>query len=95
MRRGRWRLQPSAGREPLYAALPSYVFIMGGGAVINLSYCFIRLAALKRLSLRADMASAASGFEERTPCSDRRDHVVPAFFFYAWGRPTFQSGWRM
>ena len=35
------------GVSPLYAALPSYVFIMGGGAIINLSYCFIRLAALK------------------------------------------------
>ena len=38
------------GVNPLYAALPSYVFIMGGGAVVNMSYCFIRLAALKRLS---------------------------------------------
>ena len=47
------------GVNPLYAALPSYVIIMGGGAVVNLSYCFIRLAALKRLSLRADLASPA------------------------------------
>ena len=43
------------GVNSLYAALPSYVIIMGGGAVVNLSYCFIRLAALKRLSLRADL----------------------------------------
>src|SRR5208282_4830432 len=43
------------GVNPLYAALPSYVFIMGGGAVINMSYCFIRLATLKRLSLREDL----------------------------------------
>ena len=28
------------GVNPLYAALPSYVFIMGGGAVVNMSYCF-------------------------------------------------------
>ena len=27
------------GVNPLYAALPSYVFIMGGGAVVNMSYC--------------------------------------------------------
>ena len=33
------------GVNPLYAALPSYVIIMGGGAVVNLAYCFIRLAA--------------------------------------------------
>src|SRR5580692_703098 len=44
------------GVNPLYAALPSYVVIMGGGAVVNLSYCFIRLAALKRLSVRADLS---------------------------------------
>src|ERR1700744_3333659 len=44
------------GVSPLYPRLPSYVFIMGGGAVVNLAYCFIRLAALKRLSLRADLA---------------------------------------
>ena len=43
------------GVNPLYAALPSYVFIMGGGAVVNMSYCFIRLAALKRISLRDDL----------------------------------------
>src|ERR1700739_397573 len=38
--------------NPLYAALPSYVIIMGGGAVINMAYCFIRLAVLPRLSIR-------------------------------------------
>jgi L-rhamnose-H+ transport protein len=27
------------GVRPLYAALPSYVIIMGGGALVNLSYC--------------------------------------------------------
>lgn len=35
------------GINSLYVALPSYVIIMGGGAIINLSYCFIRLATLK------------------------------------------------
>ena len=43
------------GVNPLYAALPSYVIIMGGGAVINMAYCFIRLAVLPQLSLRADL----------------------------------------
>lgn len=32
------------GVDPLYAALPSYVVIMGGGALVNLGFCFIRLA---------------------------------------------------
>ena len=74
------------GVNPLYAALPSYVIIMGGGAVVNLSYCFIRLAALKRLSLRADLAQPGSLL--------LRNGVLAAtggimwylqFFFYAWG----------
>lgn len=75
-----------AGVPPLYAALPSYVIIMGGGALINFSYCFFRLAFRNELSLRRDLSEprrvllingsmAASGgilwyFQ---------------FFFYAWG----------
>ena len=75
-----------AGVRPLYAALPSYVIIMGGGALINFGYCFFRLAFRKDISLRQDLsqphrilwinsAMAASGgilwyFQ---------------FFFYAWG----------
>jgi L-rhamnose-H+ transport protein len=74
------------GVNPLYAALPSYVIIMGGGAVINMSYCFIRLAALKRLSLRADLAQPRATLV--------RNGLLAAtggimwylqFFFYAWG----------
>jgi L-rhamnose-H+ transport protein len=74
------------GVNPLYAALPSYVIIMGGGAVVNLSYCFIRLAALKSISLRADLAQP-----RRTLW---RNGLLAAtggimwylqFFFYAWG----------
>jgi L-rhamnose-H+ transport protein len=74
------------GVNPLYAALPSYVIIMGGGAVVNLSYCFIRLAALKRLSLRADLAQPSA--------TVLRNGLLAAaggimwylqFFFYAWG----------
>ena len=74
------------GVSPLYAALPSYVIIMGGGAVVNMSYCFIRLAALKRLSLRADLAQPRAMLV--------RNGLLAAaggimwylqFFFYAWG----------
>ncbi len=74
------------GVNPLYAALPSYVFIMGGGAVVNLGYCFIRLAALKRLSLRADLS-------QPRPTLIKNGALAAAggimwylqFFFYAWG----------
>jgi L-rhamnose-H+ transport protein len=74
------------GVNPLYAALPSYVIIMGGGAVVNMSYCFIRLAALKRLSVRADLAQPGGTL--------LRNGLLAAtggimwylqFFFYAWG----------
>jgi L-rhamnose-H+ transport protein len=74
------------GVNPLYAALPSYVIIMGGGALVNLSYCFIRLGALKRLSLRADLAQPGGTL--------LRNGLLAAsggimwylqFFFYAWG----------
>ena len=72
--------------NPLYAALPSYVIIMGGGAVINLAYCFIRLAALPRLSLRADL-------NQPQPLLIRNALLAATggimwylqFFFYAWG----------
>ena len=72
--------------NPLYAALPSYVIIMGGGAIVNLAYCFIRLAALPRLSLRAD-------FGQPRPTLIRNALLAATggimwylqFFFYAWG----------
>jgi L-rhamnose-H+ transport protein len=74
------------GVAPLYARLPSYVLIMGGGAIVNLAYCFIRLAALKRLSLRADLGQPA-------PTLLKNGLLAAAggimwylqFFFYAWG----------
>ncbi|MGD0912719.1 MAG: L-rhamnose/proton symporter RhaT [Terracidiphilus sp.] len=76
----------AAGVNPLYARLPSYVFIMGGGAIVNMSYCFIRLAAVKRLSIRAD-------FSQPGPLIARNASLAIAggvmwylqFFFYAWG----------
>ena len=74
------------GVNPLYAALPSYVIIMGGGAFVNLAYCFIRLAALERLSLRADLG-------QPQPVLIRNFLLASSggimwylqFFFYAWG----------
>ena len=44
------------GVDPLYARMPSYVLIMGGGAIVNLCYCFTRLAFKKDISLKADLA---------------------------------------
>jgi L-rhamnose-H+ transport protein len=76
----------SLGVNPLYAALPSYVIIMGGGAVINMAYCLVRLAILPRLSLRQD-------FNQPGPVLARNAALASTggimwylqFFFYAWG----------
>ncbi|MGO9437117.1 MAG: L-rhamnose/proton symporter RhaT [Terracidiphilus sp.] len=74
------------GVNPLYAALPSYVFIMGGGAVINLSYCFIRLASLKRLSLREDLMQPRPVLLRNAALAATGGIMwYLQFFFYAWG----------
>jgi L-rhamnose-H+ transport protein len=75
------------GVNPLYAALPSYVFIMGGGAVVNMAYCFIRLAALKRLSLRADLAQPGGTLLKNGALAAAGGIMwYLQFFFYAWGQ---------
>jgi L-rhamnose-H+ transport protein len=74
------------GVNPLYAALPSYVLIMGGGAIINMSYCFIRLAFKKELSLRADLAQPrATLFRNGSLAAAGGIMWYLQFFFYAWG----------
>jgi len=74
------------GVNPLYAKLPSYVLIMGGGALVNFAYCFLRLAFKKSLSFKADLAQPGPVL--------RRNALLAAtggimwylqFFFYAWG----------
>ncbi len=74
------------GVNPLYSALPSYVVIMGGGAVVNLAYCFIRLAALKRLSLRADLSQPTATLGRNAVLASTGGIMwYLQFFFYAWG----------
>jgi L-rhamnose-H+ transport protein len=74
------------GVSPLYAALPSYVIIMGGGAVVNFAYCIGRLAMKSDLSFRADCSQPMN--------VNIRNFLMAAaggamwylqFFFYAWG----------
>jgi L-rhamnose-H+ transport protein len=74
------------GVSPLYAALPSYVVIMGAGALINLSYCFLRLAALQRISLREDLRQPAATLIANG-CLAATGGIMwyLQFFFYAWG----------
>jgi len=76
----------AAGIDPLYVALPSYVVIMGGGALINLGYCFIRLATRPELSVKADF-SVAKSLLIANICLSLLGGTMwyLQFFFYAWG----------
>jgi L-rhamnose-H+ transport protein len=76
----------NAGVAPLYARLPSYVLIMGGGAIVNLCYCLIRLAALKRLSLRADLSQPRGVLLKNAALAATGGIMwYLQFFFYSWG----------
>ena len=74
------------GVNPLYARLPSYVLIMGGGAFINLAYCFVRLAFKKDLSVRADLAQPGNILATNAVLAATGGIMwYLQFFFYAWG----------
>jgi L-rhamnose-H+ transport protein len=74
------------GVNDLYAALPSYVLIMGGGAVVNFAYCFVRLAFKKEISLTADLAQPQSTLVKNgTMAAAGGIMWYLQFFFYAWG----------
>jgi L-rhamnose-H+ transport protein len=74
------------GVNPLYSALPSYVIIMGGGAVVNLAYCFIRLALLPRLSLKQDLQQPGDTLRRNAMLASTGGIMwYLQFFFYAWG----------
>ncbi len=74
------------GVNPLYAALPSYVVIMGGGALVNFSYCFIRLAVVKSISLRRDLAETRGVLVKNATLAATGGIMwYLQFFFYAWG----------
>jgi L-rhamnose-H+ transport protein len=74
------------GVNPLYARLPSYVLIMGGGAIINMTYCFTRLAFKKDLSLRSDLAQPGSILLRNGALAASGGIMwYLQMFFYAWG----------
>src|SRR5271156_5290258 len=74
------------GVKPLYAALPSFVIIMGGGGIINFTYCFVRLIFKKDLSLKADLAlPGASLFHNGALAATGGIMWYLQFFSYAWG----------
>jgi L-rhamnose-H+ transport protein len=74
------------GLAPIYARLPSYVLIMGGGAVVNMSYCFIRLAFKKGISLRTDLAQPRATIAKNASLAAAGGIMwYLQFFFYSWG----------
>lgn len=74
------------GVPPLYAALPSYVIIMGGGALVNFGYCIGRLAFKSDLSFRADYSQPARvNIKNFLMAATGGTMWYLQFFFYAWG----------
>jgi L-rhamnose-H+ transport protein len=75
------------GVKHLYAALPSYVIIMGGGALVNFAYCFTRLGFVKDLSLLRDISQPRSTLLINS-CMAASGGIMwyLQFFFYAWGQ---------
>jgi L-rhamnose-H+ transport protein len=80
------------GVRPLYAALPSYVVIMGGGALVNFVYCFTRLGFRKDLSLRRDLSQPRTTLLTNG-CMAAAGGIMWyfQFFFYAWGESGIPS----
>ena len=74
------------GVSPLYALLPSYVLIMGGGGVVNFIYCFTRLGFKKDISLRRDMSQTRGTISKNAAMAAAGGIMwYLQFFFYDWG----------
>ncbi len=74
------------GVNPLYAALPAYVLIMGGGSLVNWAYCLFRLATQPQISLRADLGQPIGVLARNTATAATGGIMwYLQFFFYAWG----------
>ena len=75
-----------AGVKPLYSALPAYVFIMGGGAIVNMAYCLVRLATVPTISLKRDLAEPGNILAKNSAMAAAGGIMwYLQFFFYAWG----------
>lgn len=73
------------GVNPLYAALPAYVLIMGGGAFVNWAYCAFRLATIRHNPLR-DLRQPGSTLARNGALAATGGVMwYLQFFFYAWG----------
>jgi L-rhamnose-H+ transport protein len=74
------------GINPLFALIPCYVLIMGGGAVINMIYCFVRLAFKKDISMKADLTQPRAVIAGNSALAASAGVMwFLQFFFYSWG----------
>lgn len=80
------------GVKPLYADLPSYVIIMGGGALGNFAYCFFRLAFRRDISLCRDLSQTKRVLLVNTSLAASGGIMwYLQFFFYAWGEANISA----
>ena len=80
------------GVNPLYAALPSYVLIMGGGAVINLSLLLHTTGIQEgHLTARRSRTTRANAAQEWLAGCGGRHHVVSAILLLCVGRGQYSA----
>jgi L-rhamnose-H+ transport protein len=73
------------GINPLYAALPAYVLIMGSGALINWTYCGFRLWTLRYNPLQDLRLPGFTLATNATLAATGGIMWYLQFFFYSWG----------
>lgn len=74
------------GMNPYYSILPSYVFIMGAGSLVNWAYCFFRMGTLRHNPI-TDMRQPASALGRNLALAATGGFMwYLQFFFYAWGQ---------
>lgn len=69
------------GVDPLYVALPSYVVIMGGGALVNLGFCFIRGKSAKSVDKSRLLAGKTVDYQQYSAVRAWRSDVVFTVLF--------------
>jgi L-rhamnose-H+ transport protein len=74
------------GVSPAFAAMPGYVLIMGGGAIVNFAYCAMLFALKKGTTVKVDISQPPSVLV--------RNGILAAmggtmwylqYYFYSWG----------
>ena len=87
-----WNAAKDLGVDPLYARIPCYVLIMGGGAIVNFCYCVTRLAFKKDISIKADLTQPGAVIATNIALAAAAGVMwFLQFFFYSWGEAHIPS----